>query len=70
MRAFTRDEYSAVTRGPDFCLIYLFIYFWPFCPLTQSYHVWYMRQCVTYIRDLDLWPQYQNYILTMNFCLG
>ena len=26
MRAFTRDEYSAVTRGPDFCLIYLFIY--------------------------------------------
>ena len=29
-----------------------------------------MGWCITYIHDLDLWPQHENYVFTVNFCLG
>ena len=50
-----------------------------FCPLTLSYHIWftlvYHHRMMCHIHswplyDLVLWPQYQNYMCTMNLCLG
>ena len=48
-----------------------FVWHWLTIFGTWVYH--YKRMCRVHswpLNDLDLWPQYQNYIFTMNLCLA